>query len=582
MGEKTGEMIDRYKLVELLGEGGMASVYKAFDTRLERYVALKVIRSQIDAPEFIKRFDREAKALAQLSHPHIVKVLDYGEYQAQPYLVMEYISGGTLKEKLGSPMPFQDALRLVIPVAQALCHAHKMKIIHRDVKPANILLTDSANPMLTDFGIAKVLEAGEGDLTATGVGIGTPEYMAPEKGMGQAVDPRMDIYALGVVLYELVTGKKPFQANTPLAVVMKHISEPLPRPKEINPSIPDQLEGVICRALAKKPEERYPDMAAFLSALEDTLASVKTRTIPVSDTIRPPRAEYPTSPPVQTWTRPAEVLTPAQVEYPKKKKSSFPVWAIFLLVVAAFGLVGGAIAVTAGAYWFTRSKATPTQEMIVQEPTQTQIMENTQMVQETPSPSPAETEELIAETPEMLVFTDDFSDLESGWEVGDFEGGSVGYKGERYFVYASTENMVMWGAAGKNYKDVIIEVDSYQVFAPGNNNNDYGVMCRVQVNGDGYSFSVSGDGFYTIQKLSGESYTDLVEWASSPAIVQGNESNHIKAVCEGDYLALYVNDVLLAEAHDSEFSHGDIALTATSYEVDATEIQYDNLVAQYR
>ena len=281
MQDLTGHDIGRYHIVERLGEGGMATVYKAYDNRLERYVAIKVIRTDMFAPnvleEVLKRFEREAKALARLAHPHIVKVHDFGDFDGTPYLIMEYLPGGTLKRYTGKPMPFAEASRLLAPIARALEYAHQQNIMHRDIKPANILITQSGQPMLTDFGIAKILEAGESTgLTASGVGIGTPEYMAPEQGMGGTVDTRADIYALGVVFYELITGRRPFSADTPMAVLVKHITEPLPSAHQFVSEVPEEVEAVIFKALAKQPAERYPDMGAFASALEHLAFSSAT------------------------------------------------------------------------------------------------------------------------------------------------------------------------------------------------------------------------------------------------------------------------------------------------------------------
>lgn len=273
MSELIGISIGRYHIIERLGEGGMATVYKAFDTRLNCNAAIKFIRTERLAAETsriaIKRFQVEAQKMAQLTHPNIIGVTDYGEHEGTPYLVMKYIPGGTLKQKLGNPMPYQEAARLLIPIARALEYAHSLGIIHRDVKPANILLTASEQPMLTDFGIAKILTPDETmDLTSTGTGIGTPEYMSPEQALGQTVDARTDIYALGVVFYELVTGRKPFRADTPMAVIVKQVHDPLPRPKEFVQELPEAVEEAIFKALAKKPEERFENMGAFAEALE--------------------------------------------------------------------------------------------------------------------------------------------------------------------------------------------------------------------------------------------------------------------------------------------------------------------------
>ena len=278
MANLIGQSLGRYHILEQLGEGGMATVYKAFDTRLEADVAVKVIRTEQLAPNVLeralKRFEREAKALARLTHANIVKVIDYGEYEGHPYLVMPYLPGGTLKECLAQGrMAWQEAVRLLLPIARALGYAHQEGMIHRDVKPSNILITRSGDPMLTDFGVAKILdEEATVDLTGTSATVGTPEYMAPEQVTAKSVDHRADIYALGIVFYEMVTGRKPFTADTPMAVLFKHASEPLPRPKQFAPGLPDGVEKALLKALAKKPEDRYQGMADFAKAMEGILA----------------------------------------------------------------------------------------------------------------------------------------------------------------------------------------------------------------------------------------------------------------------------------------------------------------------
>ncbi len=276
MSNLIGQSLGRYHILEQLGEGGMATVYKPYETRLETDVAVKVIRTENLAPSVLeralKRFEREAKALARLTHPNIVKVTDYGEHEGKPYLVMEYLPGGTLKQRLGKPMPWQEAVRLLIPIAEALDFAHSQNMIHRDVKPSNILLTQRGQPMLTDFGIAKILDLEETqDLTGTGMGIGTPEYMAPEQWTGKT-SILSDQYALGVVFYEMLTGRKPYSADTPAAILLKQATEALPRPKQYMPGLPDDVEKVLLKALARKPEDRYADMAAFADGLEHLLA----------------------------------------------------------------------------------------------------------------------------------------------------------------------------------------------------------------------------------------------------------------------------------------------------------------------
>jgi eukaryotic-like serine/threonine-protein kinase len=272
MPDLSSQDIGRYHVIETLGEGGMAIVYKAYDTRLEREVAIKFIRSDMVQPalleRMLKRFEREAHALAKMLHPNIIPIHDYGEHEGSPYLVMPFISGGTLKTRMERPMPYREAVDLILPMADALEYAHEQNIIHRDIKPTNILLTERGRPMLSDFGIAKILQIEETThLTGTGVGIGTPEYMSPEQGMGMKIDHRTDIYSLGVVFYELVTGRKLYTADTPMAIVFKHVNDPLPRPRSYVPTLPEEVEHVLYKLLAKKAEDRYQTMGEVVQVL---------------------------------------------------------------------------------------------------------------------------------------------------------------------------------------------------------------------------------------------------------------------------------------------------------------------------
>jgi serine/threonine protein kinase len=272
MSNLIGQSLGRYHILEQLGEGGMATVYKAYDTRLERDVAVKIIRRESFPPDqlerILKRFEREAKALAKLSHPNVVGVIDYGDYEGSPYLVMEFLPSGTLKQRLGKPIPWPEAVRLLLPIARALQFAHGQGIVHRDIKPSNILITESGEPMLADFGIAKILESGEtATLTGTGVGIGTPEYMSPEQWTGN-VTTQSDIYSLGIVFYEMITGRKPYTADTPAAVLLMQANEPLPRPCQFVRGLPEGVERLLLKALARRPEDRFHDMGAFADAME--------------------------------------------------------------------------------------------------------------------------------------------------------------------------------------------------------------------------------------------------------------------------------------------------------------------------
>jgi serine/threonine protein kinase/tetratricopeptide (TPR) repeat protein len=266
----VGTYFGRYEIIEQLGEGGMASVYKAYDDHLDRHVAVKMIFPNFQQAELLaERFKREVQTLAGLMHPNIAQVLDYGEHENILYFIMPYAPGKTLKERMGVPMPWADAARMLIPIAQALTYAHRKGIIHRDVKPANILLSETGAPILSDFGTVKLQDSKEiMHLTSTGMGIGTPDYMAPEQWLGNVV-VQTDIYAMGVVFYEMVTGRLPYSSDTPAAVLLKQASETPPRPKEFAWNMPDAVEEVILKALAREVEDRYDSMEIFGHALED-------------------------------------------------------------------------------------------------------------------------------------------------------------------------------------------------------------------------------------------------------------------------------------------------------------------------
>jgi ligand-binding sensor domain-containing protein/tRNA A-37 threonylcarbamoyl transferase component Bud32 len=268
MGDLSGRNLGPYVLLEQLGAGGMATVYKAYQPAMDRYVAVKVLPHHMASDAaFRERFGREARTIARLEHRFILPVYDVLEADGIPFLVMRYTTGGTLRDLLAAGRtPFPRALTLVAQVAEALAYAHAEGVVHRDIKPANILLDRDGSALLADFGIAKIV-AGASDLTADGALIGTPLYMAPEQAQGRPADARTDIYALGVVLYELVAGRRPYEAETPLAVALMHIHDPLPLPRSLNPAIPEALERVILQALAKRPEDRFQSAGAMVEAL---------------------------------------------------------------------------------------------------------------------------------------------------------------------------------------------------------------------------------------------------------------------------------------------------------------------------
>ncbi len=268
----VGQTLNQYQIVEEIGKGGMATVYKAYQPKLDRYVAIKVMLAQYaDTPGFKKRFLREARAVAQLSHPNILPIYDVGLAGDISYFVMKYVPGHTLKHVLKQALPLLQVSHYIDQVTRALDHAHRQGILHRDIKPANILLEEVEDwLLLADFGLAKVIK-GKEMLTSTGEQMGTPIYISPEQAQGALVDQRTDIYSLGVVLYEMVTGRVPYQGETPLEVMFKHVHEPLPPPRQIKPDLPEMVEDVIIKALAKNPSERYSRARELHEALRQAL-----------------------------------------------------------------------------------------------------------------------------------------------------------------------------------------------------------------------------------------------------------------------------------------------------------------------
>ena len=249
---------DRFRLEEKVGSGGMSSVYRAFDPTLERHVAIKLMHRDISSdPDQLERFRREARAVAQLNHPHVVTVIDAGEDDGAPYIVFEYVEGETLKERIRrlGKLPVAEAVAYAVEIGRALECAHEHRLVHRDVKPQNVLIDPDGRAKVTDFGIARSLEA-QG-LTATGRVLGTTDYVSPEQALGHEVTAQSDIYSLGVVLYEMLTGEIPFKADTQVAVAMKHVREPLPDVQRRRPEISAALAAVVERSTAKETKNRY-------------------------------------------------------------------------------------------------------------------------------------------------------------------------------------------------------------------------------------------------------------------------------------------------------------------------------------
>jgi serine/threonine protein kinase len=366
----TGTTLGKYEIVRQLGKGGMATVYLGRQTSIGRTVAIKVMpRHFMHDDTFMQRFEREVKVIAELQHPRVLPVFDYGQIEGRPYIVMAYMAGGTLADRIEQgPMPLEEIERLVTQMAEGLDHAHRKGVIHRDFKPSNVLLDEHGNVYLADFGIAKISEVTV-NLTGTGV-VGTPTYMAPEMAREGVVTPAVDVYALGVTLYQMLTGRVPYEGQTPLSVMMAHATRPIPNVRAERPDLPGGIAAVVERALAKTPEARYATAGDLAEALRQAIdgqtwepaaedqgvaTAIHTppeRTQPESDwmTPRPPTP----GPPASTRAR-----TPTPPPPPKKKQRRWGLIAAIVGVIAVVGCIVGVAALGGLAALFSGATPTP-------------------------------------------------------------------------------------------------------------------------------------------------------------------------------------------------------------------------------
>jgi serine/threonine protein kinase len=557
---QPGQMLGSYRIISQIGQGGMATVYKAYQPSMDRHVAIKVLPSQLaESKEFVARFQQEARIIARLEHPHILPVFDYGESDGVAYFVMRYLEAGTLKDRMVArrPLPLNEIDRIFTQLTDALSYAHGHGVVHRDLKPANALVDSQGNLFLTDFGIAKLLESASPRLTQTDAIMGTPAYISPEQAQARTVDQRSDIYSLGIILYEMVTGQVPFEAETPLAIILKHVSDPLPPPSLIKKDIAPAIEQAILKALAKDPDDRFATAAEFLAAWKRALSEAE------KETLRP----EPEVPPEATSR--AQMPAPSTVTASQPSRSTG--WIVGCLIVACLVLAVGGGGIFLASNWgmFTQATATPL-------PTLTNIPLPT----ETPIPLPTETP--IPIDFGNVLLDDDFSAGNSQWGLLNDSDATVEYFNDALHMLIFTENWIVWTTPDDtDYENVHIEVTA--LMNDTDPNTAFGVICNQQPNADDshYFFAITPSGQYVIAKAEvGQTYVYLTnndDWGTSDAITQNASTYRVGADCGNGILTLYVDGKQIDSVSDSSYTTGGVGVfTWSAVDSTTTDVSFDD------
>jgi len=563
--------IGKYEIQSELGQGGMAQVYLAYDPVFRRRVAIKLISPAIrDNPALKLRFEREARLIATIEHPGIVPVYDFGEDDGQLYLVMRYMPGGSLSSLLSSgPLDLAGAVRILAQIAPALDAVHAQGIVHRDLKPANILLDGFNNAAIADFGIAHFNDA-TSNLTGEAV-IGTPAYMSPEQARSeQALDGRSDIYALGVILFEMLTGRQPYKAATPLGLVMMHLSDPIPALNALRPDLPNGLDAVLEKAMAKDRSLRYPSATAMLADLQ-LLSTGLQASLPASAQLRRPLSEAATEPelPAHFPARAASLAeTEAETGLPPARP---PVGSARPSVGAAQPPVEAKPKPTVRLSRIWLGSAVLLLLVILTLVSLFWKFLPDQAAASTPSASLT-----VSHVPDLPLVSDDFSDPSSGWPASQSALGAYGYRQGQYFIQVSEPDTLLWAGPPELSRDVQIGVDA--VWSSSGASGYYGLLCRIQDEQNFYYFVVTpASGEYTIGKYVNGQFNSLLAggWNASSAIPSAGETIRLQAVCAGDRLSFYVNSALLSEVNDPLFTSGKTGVAAAALQTQA-EVLFDN------
>lgn len=536
-----GVQLGAYRIQSLLGEGGMARVYRAFHNRLQREVAIKIILPEYARKtDFQKRFEQEAQLIAKLQHRNIVVVYDFGESQNMVYLAMQYVGGGTLRDQLvtGQPLEPRRAALYALQIARALYHAHQYGIVHRDVKPMNMLIaaTNHNELLLSDFGLAKLfIHSTETPLTTQGFPnreasiagevTGTPRYMAPEQCLGKAIDARTDIYALGVVLFEMLTGQLPFQGESTFALLHQHAYKPAPSIHELNPSIPEALVQITARALAKKPEERYQSAKEIGQDLESFLSQ--------------PVSVLPSQPVPQRRTR--------------RRILNYLITGVLLILVVATQLLfsNGII------HWPILGSTASTPNIVSQQSAQT------------PNCTTAAT------TTQAQPFTETFQDKQRGWRENTGNGIVSTIGGNAYTLNVGNKDDTLFLCPDSTHVGTLptaFTLTEQIAQQQGGSNAFYGVAFHLSLDQttnkvSAYAFVVNGQGKWAILQYTPKdphSPTTLLSGAST-AIQPAPTSNTLQVIAQGNKYSFKINNTVLAVNENGQNGPADQMVIDQSY-----------------
>lgn len=517
--------IGRYEVKEELGRGGMATVYRAYDPMFDREVAIKVLPPEfLHDPNFRERFKREIKVIAALEHPAIVPVYDLGEENGMPYYVMRYMPGGSLSARIArGSISIQDATQIIEKLASAMTYAHKKGVVHRDLKPDNILFDDNGDPYLSDFGVAS-FASNNASLTGNSA-IGTPAYMSPEQAQGEKADSRSDIYSLGVIIFQMLSGQQPYKADTPMATALKQITEPIPEILDVKPELPRATDTIIKTAMAKRREDRYSSAIELARAFDRAAHNLEDDVIVVN-------------------------AVPQQTRANGGNKTRL------ILILAAIGLGAFALlAVAAGVFFVARQFLFAGESSTEIPPTLAAAP-----LPEATSVPPAEI--IPTETAAADFFTEEFDqDLGANWTHFIANGLEENFAPPTIQDGALTFDLAGDGLIyyayynAKTYDDVRVDA---RVANPGSSNSLVILVCRYDEAKGWYEFKINSGGLYEMLYVSmndDKIHTSSARIANggSPLIKTGNAVNEYSVTCVGEKLSFFANGSLVKSVDERRF-----------------------------